>query len=89
MPNHKSAIKRVRRNDRRTVINKNRMSRIRTFIKSVESAISAKDQDAANENLKVASSEIMKGVNKGALHQNTASRKISRLSAKIKQLSDK
>ncbi|MCP4395108.1 MAG: 30S ribosomal protein S20 [Alphaproteobacteria bacterium] len=87
MPNHKSAIKRVRRNERRTVINKNRMSRIRTFVKSVESAIATNDKDAANENFKTATSQIMKGVSKGLLHKNTASRKISRLAAKVKALS--
>ena len=84
MANHKSAKKRIRRNARRAVINGARMSRIRTFVKKVELAISAGDGDAAREALRVAQPEIQRGVTRGVLHRNTASRKISRLSARVK-----
>ncbi len=86
MANHASAKKRVRRNERRAVINTTRRSRIRTFIKKVESAISEGNADNAKEALKVAQPEIQKGVSKGIMHKNTAARKLSRLSARIKAL---
>ena len=87
MANHASARKRVRRNERRAVINTARRSRIRTFIKKVESAIADGNADNAKDALKVAQPEIQKGVSKGIMHKNTAARKISRLSARIKALS--
>ncbi|MEE2969955.1 MAG: 30S ribosomal protein S20 [Pseudomonadota bacterium] len=87
MANIQSAKKRVRRNARRTVINHARMGRIRTFIKRVESAIEGGDKDAAQQALKAAQPEIMRGVTKGVLHKNTASRKVSRMSARVKALS--
>ena len=87
MANIQSAKKRVRRNARRTVINHARMGRIRTFIKRVESAIAGGDKDAAQQALKAAQPEIMRGVTKGVLHKNTASRKVSRMSARVKALS--
>lgn len=86
MPNIRSAKKRVRRNDRRTVINKNRVSRIRTYVKKVETAIEGGDKAAAQEALKDAQPEIMRGVTKGVLHRNSAARKISRLSVRVKAL---
>ena len=87
MANIQSAKKRVRRNARRTVINHARMGRIRTFIKRVESAIEGGDKDAAQQALKAAQPEIIRGVTKGVLHKNTASRKVSRMSARVKALS--
>ena len=89
MANHKSAKKRIRRNLARAEINKSRMSRIRTFIKKVESAIEADEIDDAKVALKQAQPEIMRGVSKGVLHKNTASRKMSRLAASVKKLSIK
>jgi len=86
MANHASAKKRVRRNERRAVINTARKSRIRTFVKKVESAISEGNADSAKEALKAAQPEIQKGVSKGLMHKNTAARKLSRLSARIKAL---
>lgn len=86
MANHASAKTRVRRNERRAVINTNRRSRIRTFIKKVEAAIEGGNAKDAQEALKNAQPEIMRGVSKGIYHKNTASRKISRLSARIKAL---
>ena len=87
MANIQSAKKRVRRNARRTTINHARMGRIRTFIKKVELAIEGGDKDAAQQALKAAQPEIMRGVTKGVLHYNTASRKVSRMSARVKALS--
>ncbi len=86
MAHHKSAKKRIRRNARRTEINRSRVSRIRTFIKRVESAISSGDKEAASAALKAAQPEMHRGVTKGVLHRNTVARKISRLSASIKAL---
>ena len=84
MANHASAEKRIRRNARRAEINGARLSRIRTFIKKVELALSAGDKKGAQEALKNAQPEIQRGVAKGIMHKNTAARKISRLSARIK-----
>lgn len=84
MADHASAQKRIRRNARRAVINGARRNRIRTFIKKVELALSSGDAKSAEEALKTAQPEIQRGVAKGILHKNTAARKISRLSARIK-----
>ena len=84
MANHKSAKKRIRRNANRAEINKSRISRIRTFVKRVEVAIASGDKDTAQTALKDAQPELMRGVSKGVLHKNTASRKMSRLSARVK-----
>ncbi len=86
MANHASSKKRIRRNAKRAEINKSRVSRIRTFIKKVESAISAGDAKTAEEALKNAQPEISRGVSKGVVHKNAAARKISRLSSRIKAL---
>lgn len=86
MANTPSARKRVRQTARRTATNKARISRIRTFTKKVETAIAAGDATAAREALKLAEPEIARGVTKGVLHKNTASRKISRLSQRVKSL---
>ncbi len=86
MANHKSAKSRIVRNNKRAVINGARRSRVRTFIKKVEAAIVAGDKELANNSLKVAESEMMKAVRKGVFKLNTASRKVSRLSQKIKAL---
>ena len=87
MANIQSAKKRVRRNARRATINHARMGRIRTFIKRVELAIEGGDKEVAQQALKAAQPEIMRGVTKGVLHRNTASRKVSRMSARVKALS--
>ena len=87
MAQHKSAKKRIVRNEKRRVINHARISRIRTFIKKVESAIAAGDKALAAEAFKVAQPELQKGVSRGVLVKNTASRKLSRLSKSIKALS--
>ncbi len=87
MANSPGAKKRVRQIARRTMINKSRRSRMRTFIRRVEEAIASGDSDKAREALKNAQPEIMRSVTRGILHKNTASRKISRLSARVKAIS--
>jgi small subunit ribosomal protein S20 len=89
MANHASARKRIRRNDRRAVINGDRRSRIRTFIKNVVTAIENGDAKAADTALQAAQPEIFRGVSKGVLKKKTASRKMSRLSSRIKALKGK
>ena len=84
MPHHKSAKKRMRRAEQRTAVNRARKSRIHTFIRKVEEAITAGDQDVAKAALKAAQPEIMRGSSRGVLRPNTASRRVSRLSARIK-----
>ena len=86
MPSHVSAEKRVRRTAKRTAINKNRRSKVRSAIRSVEEALAAKDKVAAAAALKAAETEIMRGVSKGVIHRNTGSRKVSRLHARLKAL---
>ncbi|MEX2454793.1 MAG: 30S ribosomal protein S20 [Rhodospirillaceae bacterium] len=86
MANTSSAKKRVRRDVRKTAVNRDRRTRIRTFIKKVETAILSGDKDAANVALQSAQPEIMRGVTRGVVAKNTASRKISRLSSRIKAL---
>lgn len=86
MANHKSAEKRIRQTERRTEVNRARVSRIRTFVKKVESAIEAGNKTEAAEAFKAAQPELMRGASKGVLHRNTVSRKLSRLSARIKAL---
>lgn len=87
MAQHRSAEKRNRQTVRRTEVNRARKSRIRTFIRTVETAIASGNKNAAQEALKSAQPEIMRGVSKGVLKLGTASRKMSRLSARIKSLS--
>ena len=86
MANHKSAEKRIRQTERRTLVNRNRVSRIRTFVKKVEAAIESGDKAAAAEALKAAQPEMHRGVTKGVLQKNTVARKLSRLSGRIKAL---
>ena len=86
MANHKSALKRVKRNTYRADVNTARRSRIRTFLKKVEQAIASGDQKSAQEALKAVQPELFRGVSKGILAKNTASRKMSRLSARVKAL---
>ena len=84
MANHKSSKKRILRNNKRNEINSNRISRIRTYIKKVETEISSENKDKANESFTLAMPDIHRGVSKGLIHKNPASRKLSRLSNKIK-----
>ena len=86
MAHHKSAKKRIRRNARRAERNRSRISRVRTYVKKVEAAIAGGDKPAAEAAFHAAQPELQRGVTKGVLHRNTAARKISRLSARIKAL---
>ena len=83
MANTPQAKKRIRRNNTRAEINTSRMSRIRGFLKKVETAIAGGDKTAAAEALKAAQPELARGVARGVLHKNTASRKMSRLSKRV------
>lgn len=86
MANHESALKRVKRNARRADINTARRSRIRTFIKKVELAIASGVRKDAEEALKAMQPELARGAAKGILPKNTAARKMSRLTARVKAL---
>ena len=86
MANTPQARKRIRRNENRALINGNRLSRIRTFVKKVEAAIAGGDKTAAAAALKEAQPELARGVARGVLHKNTASRKLSRLTKRVAAL---
>lgn len=86
MANSPQSKKRARQNLRRLDINKARRSRIRTHLRKVEEAIASGDKDAAAAALRAAQPELMRGVTKGVYHKNTASRKMSRLSARVKAI---
>jgi small subunit ribosomal protein S20 len=86
MANTPQAKKRARQNEARFQVNKARRSRIRTFLRKVEEAITSGDKDAASAALRDAQPEIMRGVTKGVYHKNTVARKRSRLSARVKAI---
>ncbi|MEQ7872505.1 30S ribosomal protein S20 [Sphingomonas sp. ASV193] len=86
MANTPQAKKRIRRNAVRTEINGVRVSRIRTFLKAVESAIASGKKDDAAKALKAAQPELARGVARGVMHKNTVSRKMSRLSKRVAAL---
>ena len=86
MANTPQSKKRARQNDKRLAVNKARRSRIRTFLRKVEEALASGDKEAATAALRAAQPELMRGVSKGVFHKNTASRKISRLSSRVKSL---
>ncbi len=86
MANTTSAKKAVRKIARRTEVNKSRRSRMRTFVRKVEEAIAAGDASTATQALRDAQPELMRAAQKGVLHTNTASRKVSRLAQAIKRL---
>ncbi len=86
MANHPSAEKRNRQTQLRTEVNGARKSRIRSFVKKVETAIASGNKDAAKQAFAEAAPEMQRGTNKGVVHQRTVSRKLSRLSARIKAL---
>ncbi|WP_346893524.1 30S ribosomal protein S20 [uncultured Roseibium sp.] len=86
MANTPSAKKAARKIARQTATNKARRSRVRTYLRKVEEAIASGDQAAANDALKAAQPEIMRAAGKGVLHANTASRKVSRLNARVRAL---
>ncbi len=86
MANHKSAEKRIRQTATRTEVNTARVSRIRTYLRKVEEALTAGNKTAAQDALREMQPELMRGVSRGVFKLGTASRKISRLSSRIKKL---
>ena len=86
MANTAQSKKRARQNERRAAVNKSRRSRFRTFLRKVEEAISNGDKSAASVALTAVQPELMRGVSKGIFHKNTAARKMSRLSARVKKI---
>ena len=86
MANSPQSKKRARQNDRNRLVNKNRRSRIRTFIRKVEEAIAGGDKESALVALRSAQPELMRGVTKGIFHKNTAARKMSRLAARVNSI---
>ena len=86
MANTPGAKKAIRKIERRTAVNKNRRSRVRTFLRRFDEAIAAGDKTAAQTAFVEAQSELMRAVSKGVVHKNTGSRKVSRLSAQLKKL---
>jgi len=86
MANTSSAKKNVRKMERKTAVNMARRSRVRTFLRRVEDALASGDKATATDALKAAEPELMRAVSRGVYHKNTASRKISRLSARCKAL---
>ncbi len=86
MANTSSAKKATRKIARRTAINKNRRSRVRTYVRKVEEALAAGDRAAAEEAFRSAQPELMRAATKGVMHRNTASRKVSRLAQRLKAL---
>src|ERR1700687_1585724 len=83
MPHHKSAEKRLRQTEKRTIINRARIGRVRTFVKKVETAIETGDRAAAQSALQLAQPELHRATTKGVLHKNTVARKLSRLATPI------
>ena len=86
MANTSSAKKAVRKIERRTAVNRARRSRMRTFLRKVEEAIAAGDATLAANALRQAEPELMRAAQHGVVHKNTASRKVSRLTARVKSL---
>lgn len=86
MANHTSSKKAIRKIETRTEQNRARVSRIRTFIKKVESLLDEGNKTEVVGAMRAAEAEIMRGVSKGTMHKNTASRKVSRLTKKVKAL---
>jgi small subunit ribosomal protein S20 len=86
MANTASARKRIRQNEKRTIRNRARRSRVRNFIRKVELAIAGGDKAVAQDALKAAQPEMQRAATKGVFHSNTVSRKLSRLSSRIKSL---
>ncbi|MDO9336726.1 MAG: 30S ribosomal protein S20 [Caulobacteraceae bacterium] len=87
MANNPGAKKAIRKIERRTEVNKARRSRVRTFLRKFEEAVTSGDVEAAKGAFVEAQSELMRAVTKGVVHKNTGSRKVSRLHAQLKKLS--
>ncbi len=86
MANNASARKRIRQNEKRNLRNRMRRSRVRTFLRKVELAVAGGDKSAAQEAFRAAQPELQRAATKGVMHLNTVSRKLSRLSSRIKSM---
>lgn len=86
MANNPGAKKAIRKIEARTEVNRNRRSRVRTFLRKFEEALAGGDAAAARTAFVAAQSEVMRAVSKGVMHKNTGSRKVSRLAAQLKKL---
>lgn len=86
MANHSASKKSIRQSEKNRDANRQRVSRIRTFMKKVDAAIGSKDKSEAEKAFKIAMPEMMRGTSKGVMHAKTVARKLSRFSAKIKAL---
>ncbi len=86
MAQHKSAKKRIRRNQRQRLVNRARLGRIRSFLKRVETAIGGDDKGVAQEAFRLAQPQLMRGVGKGVVPKNAMRRQLSRLSKRIKAM---
>lgn len=85
MPNHKSAEKRVRQNEKRRAINRGHRTRVRTYIKKLRTALDSGEKQQLDQTLPEAISIIDKSVQKGVMHANAAARHKSRLTLKANQ----
>jgi small subunit ribosomal protein S20 len=86
MANTPGAKKAIRKIERRTEVNKNRRSRVRTYLRKFDEALASGDAKAATAAFGVAQSEVMRAVGKGVIHKNTGARKVSRLAAALRKL---
>ncbi len=86
MANNPGARKAIRKIARRTEVNKARRSRVRTYVRKFEEALTAGDASAAKTAFVEAQSELMRAVSRGVVHKNTGARKVSRLAAQLKKL---
>lgn len=86
MANHSSAKKRIRQTERRTEVNRARMSRVRSFVRKVEEAIASGDKEQATAALRDVQPELMRGASRNLLHRNVVARRMSRLSKRIKAM---
>ena len=89
MANHFSALKRARQTERKTAVNRNNKSRVRTAVRRFREALAAGDKNSATTVYRETVSALDKSVQKGILHKNTASRYKSRLSARLEALGKK
>ena len=86
MANTSSAKKAVRKIERQTAVNRARRSQMRTYLRKVEEALATGDSAAATAALGEAAPLMMRAAQKGIVHKNTASRKVSRLSKRVRAL---
>jgi small subunit ribosomal protein S20 len=89
MANHFSALKRARQTERRTARNRANRSRLRTALRNVRESLAKADKQAAEQNFRLTVSALDKAIQKGVIHENTASRYKSRLSARLTKVGTK